>query len=132
MMLAHDWRKDGLTNDFIAGAALVTGIYDLSPIPRIQVSDDVKLTSAEIAAMSPMNLSIQVKAPCLVAVGGAEPELWIEQSRRFHMKLMQDGVTSQLMILPRLHHFSITRGLGDANSLMFRALLALIATQAAL
>lgn len=126
MMLAHDWTKDGLTNDFIAGAALVTGIYDLSPIPRIQVSDDVKLTPAEIAAMSPMNLSIQVKAPCLVAVGGAEPELWIEQSRRFHMKLMRDGVTSQLMILPRQHHFSITRGLGEASSLMFRALLALI------
>jgi arylformamidase len=125
MMLVHDWRNDGLNNGFITGAALVTGIYDLNPIPRIQVRDDVKLTQDEIAALSPLNLYIQVKAPCLVAVGGAEPELWIEQSRRFHTKLLKESVTSQLMVLPRHHHFSITRGLGDANSLLFRAIIAL-------
>ncbi len=126
MMLAHDWPGDGIPAGFIAGAVLITGIYDLAPIPRIQVRDDVHLSPAEIEALSPQNLSIQVKAPCLVAVGGAEPELWIEQSRRFHAKLIKEGVTSQLMVLPRQHHFSITRGLGEANSLLFRAILQLI------
>lgn len=126
LMLTHDWPGDSLPAGFIAGAVLVTGIYDLAPIPRIQVRDDVHLSPAEIAALSPQNLAIQVKAPCLVAVGGSEPELWIEQSRRFHAKLLKEGVTSQLMVLPRQHHFSITRGLGEANSLLFRATLQLI------
>ena len=127
MMLVHDWRNDGLNPGCITGAVLVTGIYDLSPIPRIQVRDDVHLTKTDIEALSPLNLYIQVKAPCVVAVGGAEPELWIEQSRRFHAKLMKDGVASQLMVLPGLHHFAITRGLGDPDSLLFRAVVALTA-----
>lgn len=126
MMLAHDWRSDGLDNTFIAGAALITGIYDLAPIPRIQVRDDVHLTPRDIETLSPLALPIQVRAPCLVAVGGAEPELWIAQSRRFHARLLKEGIASQLMVIPRHHHFSITRGLGDANSLLFRAILNLM------
>src|SRR5215470_6100623 len=40
MMMAEDWTAHGLARAPIAGAILVTGIYDLRALPRIQVNDD--------------------------------------------------------------------------------------------
>ena len=132
MMLSRDWEdveEDG--NDlsgagFIRGAALVTGIYDLAPIPRIQVREDVRLTSAEIDALSPLRLLPRSAAPSVVAVGGAEPALWIEQSRRYHRKLSDAGMESEFMIIPGHHHFSITRCLAEPESPLFRSVVRLL------
>ena len=120
MMLCRDWSEaeDGR---FIKGAALVTGIYDLAPIPHIQVRDDVHLTPADIAALSPQRLSVRVTVPSVLAAGGDEPALWIEESRRYHRKLDAAGSESDLMILPGHHHFSINRCLADPKHALFRA-----------
>ena len=43
MMMAEDWTRHGLPCAPIAGAILVTGIYDLRAVLRIQVNEDVRL-----------------------------------------------------------------------------------------
>ncbi len=53
MMLAEDWTKHGLARSPIAGAILVTGIYDLRPILRIQVNEDVRLLGARRSGPEP-------------------------------------------------------------------------------
>jgi len=125
MMLSRDWNELGGAG-FIKGAVLVTGIYDLAPIPHIQVREDVTLTPETIASLSPLRLELRVPVPALVAVGGDEPALWIDQSRRYHAKLESAGVESELMIVPGHHHFSITRGLGDATDPLFRGMTRLL------
>jgi arylformamidase len=120
MMLCRDWN-DADGGRFIRGASLLTGIYDLAPIPHIQVRDDVHLTPGEIAALSPQRRDVRVKAPCLVSVGADEPPLWIEESRRYDRKLREAGVESALMIVPGHHHFSITRCLAEPEHPLFRA-----------
>ncbi len=123
MMLATDWGPRGLGATPIRGVFLLTGIYDLSAIPRIEANDDVRLSPDEALRLSPMFLPMPGQAKALIAVGAREPSLWIEQSRRFAAKLAAEGHWSEFIIVPRLHHFSITRSLGDQQSPLCRALI---------
>jgi arylformamidase len=121
MMLCRDWN-DGGTTSFIQGAVLVTGIYDLAPIPHIQVREDVALTPRDIERLSPLRLQLRVKAPVVVAAGGAEPELWIDQSMRYHQRLVDHGMECEYMVLPGHHHFSISRCLAEPEGKLFLAM----------
>jgi arylformamidase len=121
MMLSRDWNEGGKTS-FIQGAVLVTGIYDLSPIPHIQVREDVALTPQDIEQLSPLRLTPRAKAPVVVAVGGGEPPLWIDQSARYHQHLVGHGMESKYMVLPGHHHFSISRCIAEPEGTLFRAM----------
>jgi arylformamidase len=126
MMMAEDWTANGLVRSPIAGAILVTGMYDLRVLPRIQVNEDVRLPVDEVPALSPQFLPLHCRVPAIVAVGAAEPPLWIEQSHRFARKLSATGAKVRLMELPGLHHFSITQSLSDSSAPLTRAILDLV------
>lgn len=126
MMMAQDWTRHGLPRAPIAGAILVTGMFDLQPILRIQVNEDVRLSPGDVLALSPQFLPLHCRVPTIIAVGAAEPPLWIEQSRRFAAKLSATGADVRLMEVPGLHHFSITRSLSDAAAPLTRAILDLV------
>jgi arylformamidase len=126
MMMAEDWTAHGLARAPIAGAILVTGIYDLRVLPRIQVNEDVRLSAEDVPALSPQFLPLHCRVPTIVAVGAAEPPLWIDQSRRFASKLAATGADVRLMELPGLHHFSITQSLSDSSAPLTRAILDLV------
>lgn len=126
MLMAEDWSRHGLRNAPIAGAILVTGIYDLRPVLRIQVNEDTRLQPDEVPTLSPQFLPLRNPAPAIVAVGGDEPPLWIEQSRRFADKLTRAGGKVQLMVIPGLHHFSITASLGERDAALTNAMLNMI------
>ncbi|HEY1384210.1 MAG TPA: alpha/beta hydrolase [Dongiaceae bacterium] len=126
MMMAEDWTANGLARSPIAGAILVTGMYDLRVLPRIQVNEDVRLSVDEVPALSPQFLPLHCRVPAVVAVGANEPPLWIEQSHRFARKLSATGAKVRLMELPGLHHFSITQSLSDSSAPLTRAILDLV------
>lgn len=126
MLLAEDWSRHGLARSPIAGALLVTGIYDLNAVLHIQVNEDTRLGKADALALSPQFLTVRNPVETVVAVGGDEPPLWIEQSQRFHHKLLQAGARSELMVLPDLNHFSITASLGDPAAPLTNAMLRLV------
>jgi len=126
MLMTEDWTRHGLPRAPIAGAILVTGIYDLRPVLRIPVNEEVRLSADDALALSPQFLPLRCRVPAIVAVGGAEPPLWIEQSRRFAAKLSATGADVRLMEMPGLHHFSITQSLSDSNAPLTRAILDLV------
>lgn len=126
MLLTEDWTRHGLARSPIAGAILVTGLYDLRPILRIQVNEDTRLAPGDVPGLSPQFLPIRNKVPVLIAAGGDEPPLWVEQSSRFAAKLKREGCAADLMVLPGLNHFSITTSLGDAAAPLTAATLRLV------
>jgi arylformamidase len=126
MMMTEDWTSHGLPRAPIAGAILVTGIYDLRAIPRIQVNEDVRLAPEDVLGLSPQFLPLHCRVPTIVAAGAAEPPLWIEQSRRFAARLSARGADVRLMEIPGLHHFSITHSLSDSTAPLTRAILDLV------
>jgi arylformamidase len=125
-MMTSRYGNDEASAGFIKGAVLVTGIYDLMPVTRIQVREDVHLTPQDIERLSPQHIEIAAAAPAIVAVGGDEPELWIDQSRRYHQKRLDHGLESEFMVLPGHHHFSVTRALAEPDSPLFRSMLRLL------
>ncbi|HJT12600.1 MAG TPA: alpha/beta hydrolase [Dongiaceae bacterium] len=126
MLMTEDWTRHGLPRAPIAGAILVTGIYDLRPVLRIQVNEDVRLAPEDVLGLSPQFLPLHCRVPTIVAAGAAEPPLWIEQSRRFAAKLSAKGADVRLMEVAGLHHFSITHSLSDSNAPLTRAILDLV------
>jgi arylformamidase len=113
MALAHDWRAEGLPGDIIKGVGALSGIYDLEPILRIEANAEIQLKPEMVARNSPLFLEPRVMAPVIVAPGGDEPELWVNQSRDYAAMLKSRGYPVELMILPKHHHFSITMALSE-------------------
>src|SRR6185503_5061545 len=126
MLMTEDWTRHGLPRAPIAGAILVTGIYDLRPVLRIQVNEEVRLAPEDVLALSPQFLPLHCRVPTIVAAGAAEPPLWIEQSQRFAAKLSTKGADVRLMDVAGLHHFSITHSLSGSNAPLTRAILDLV------
>ena len=123
MALAHDWTANGLPADLIKGAAPVTGIYDLAPVPLISVNQQVRLTPEEAAALSPMRLPPRRNLPLLVAVGGAETPGWIAQSKAYAAMCRENGIDAEYLECPGENHFTMTNVLGDPEHMLTRAIL---------
>ena len=102
----------------VAMAAPISGIFDLEPIRRTRYDDALKLTDAEVAALSPMRLD-PVAKPHLTFVGGGElPELR-RQSLAFSRH--RDGAARDgFYEIAGRHHFDVLDDLMDAEGMIFR------------
>lgn len=124
MMLSRDWGAG--PGPEIRTAMLISGLYDLTPIPRLPVQADIRLPAAAIRDLSPLFLPLRSDARCVIAVGGDEPPLWVAQSKAYYDKLRLAGRTADLMILPETHHYSIIRNLAEADNTLASLLLKLV------
>jgi len=122
MALAQDWRAQGLPGDLIKGACCITGIYDIAPVLRIDANAEIRLKPEMVARNSPLSLPLPARPPVIVAVGADETPLWIKQSTDYAEMLRANGVAAELMIIPRVHHFSITRSLADPEGVLPHAM----------
>ena len=123
MALAHDWEADGLPADIIKGAIPVTGVLDCEPVPDITVNELVRLDRETARRLSPLRNPPRRALPVLVAVGGAEPRLWIEMSKDYAALCRDRGIECEYMELPAHDHFDISRAVGDADSPLAQAML---------
>ena len=60
-------------SDCLAGALLISGVYDLAPIARSYVNDLARMTQEEIDALSPMRFARPSHLPIISLVGTEEP-----------------------------------------------------------
>ena len=123
MALAHDWTAEGLPADVVKGAAALTGIYDLEPVLHITVNDDVRLTAADARLLSPMTQPPLRNLPLLVAVGGAEPAEWIEQSKAYAAMCRANAIEAEYLECPGENHFTMTNVLADPDHMLTRAII---------
>jgi arylformamidase len=123
MALAHDWTAEGLPAEAIKGAAPVTGIYDLEPVPLISVNEQIRLKPEEARGLSPIRLPPRRPLPLLVAVGGAETPEWIRQSKDYAAMCRANGVPADYLECPGENHFTMTNVLGDPDHMLTRAIL---------
>jgi arylformamidase len=122
MALAQDWKAGGLPADLIKGACCITGIYDIAPVLRIDANAEIRLKPEMVARNSPLFLPLPSKPPVIVAVGADETPLWIKQSTDYAAMLRAHGVAAELMIVPGVHHFSVTRSLADPEGVLPQAI----------
>ena len=125
MMISTDWSKEGqLPKDLIKGSAPLSGLFDIEPHRHSQLQPDIRLTAKEAKAMSPMYLLPLAKGPSIVAVGGAESDLFHWQSLEYAARLWLCGIKAEYVSTPGDNHFGITDRLGNARHPLTKALIA--------
>ena len=123
MALAHDWEAEGLPADIIKGAAPITGVMDCEPVLDITVNEEVRLEPEAARRLSPLHNPPRRALPLLVAVGGAEPRLWIGMSEDYAALCREHGIECEYLEMPGQDHFDISRAVGDPESPLARAML---------
>ena len=123
MILAHDWQQQGVPEDFIKGATVTSGVYDLNMVMRISVQEEVKLTPELVRENSPFDHPPLPICPIIVAVGGAEPKGWQQMSEDFFNLCRERGLTCEYLVVPGANHYTMSEHLADAESPLAQAML---------
>ncbi|CAN5274714.1 alpha/beta hydrolase [soil metagenome] len=99
----------------LASLTLLSGVFDLRPIPLTYINDAVGLSAAEAEALSPLLMldSEPVNLPpTLVAVGEHETSEFKRQSAAFAAALADLGQKVSLRQITRRNHFDILFDIG--------------------
>jgi arylformamidase len=131
MMLVRGWQKTvGLAEDAIAGAVLLSGVYDLEPLVGTYIDAPLHLTSSTAVGLSPIYLPVGRPVPAIVAWGENETSEFKRQSRNYASRLEAAGFPVSAFEIPGLNHFDIVFDLADRATVLGRAALELIAGSA--
>lgn len=120
MCLQTGWREDyGLSGDDpIAGAVLVSGLYDLQPLRYSLMQPAIQLDDGVIRRNSPMFSVRPCKTPALLTWGGDEPDEFRRQSDDFNSAWLAAGNRSKRAPLAGANHFTAIYGFEDPKSLL--------------
>lgn len=124
MLMATDWPAADarLQGNVFAGACAISGVYDLEPIRRSYLNAHLRLTEAEAASNSPIDLAPRQSCPMRVMLGDRESDEFHRQSRALVEKWAIPGWAPELAV-PEGDHFSIRTDLGSPETRMTAELL---------
>jgi len=105
----------------IAAGIAISGVFDLVPLLKTNVNEQLMLDERRARALSPMRHPRPDRTPNLICVGGAETEGFIGQSRNFAAHLAREAV-----VYPGLDHYTIMSALADPTSNIHRDVCAVI------
>lgn len=120
MCLQTPWREDyGLERDDpLAGAVMISGLYDLEPLRYSLMQPMIQLDDGVIRRQSPMFSVRPCNTPALVAWGDAEPDEFRRQSEEFNTAWTAAGNRSKRVPLANANHFTAIYGFEDPRSLL--------------
>jgi len=117
MCLQTDWSGDyGLPTDPLAGAVLVSGLYDLRPLRWSGMQPQLQLDDGIIQRNSPLFHVRRSATPALVTWGGDEPDEFRRQSDSFLEAWTGCGNRARRMPQEGRNHFDAIFGFEDARS----------------
>jgi arylformamidase len=128
MLMATDWKRfdPHLSGLVLKGVCAVSGLFNLVPIQLSYLNAVLGIDNQTAKENSPVRLQSFTACPLLVAVGEAESEEFINQSREFYRCWKDNGPDIQLLQLPQQNHYSIAEAIIDTQSPLYQALLQLM------
>jgi arylformamidase len=127
MLLIEGWQAaQGLPDDAVAGAVLLSGIYDLEPLMGTYIDGPLHLTDADVAKLSPLRLKLGRPVRTIVAWGNNETAEFKRQSCAFAAALADSGFPVSAFELAGTNHFDIVFGLAHRGSVLGEATLEMI------
>jgi arylformamidase len=124
MALVEDWPARGLPQDFIKGATLLSGPYDLEPVVLSARSAYVVLSAEEVSALSPIRHVARIGCPVIAAHGENDTDEFRRQSTAFIAALERAGKPLKTLRLAGANHFEAMEQYGDPSSPLGAAVLA--------
>jgi len=133
MLMATAWERDfGLPADLIKSGCLVSGLFDLAPIPYTWLQPSLQLTWAEVLRNSPIRHVPRVAGPLLVSYGELESAEFRRQGDDYLRAWRDGGLSGELLVQPGENHYTVVEGFLDAGSPLCRTLLAQIEAEPAM
>jgi arylformamidase len=115
--LTTDWEGAyGLPRDFIGGATVISGIFDLAPLPYTFLQPKLQLTWDQVLRNSPA-LHLPDAAPPLLAIyGSLEPPELARQTEEFLSAWREHGLGAESVVLEGKNHYDVVDGFLDPES----------------
>jgi arylformamidase len=119
MCLQTDWAADyGLPTDPLAGAVMVSGLYDLRPLRYSNMQPMLQFDDGVIQRNSPLFHVRRCATPALVTWGGDEPDEFRRQSEAFVDAWTGAGNRARRVPQEARNHFDAIYGFEDPKSLL--------------
>ena len=112
MALGHPAVRAGLA---------ISGLFELGPIRDTYLNEKLRLTDAEIAALSPLRLPVSPK-PLAIAYGTAELPPLVSDSRELHARRSAAHAPGPLLPVAGADHFTIVLELQKPHGQLTRML----------
>lgn len=132
-MVATDWKKRAADApaDLVPAGYAISGVFDLTPLLKVSMNQDLRLSEAEAKSASPLFWNLTPGRIFDAVVGGAESSEFIRQSR-----IIAEGWKGKAQTrfgeIAGANHFTVIDPMADANSPMVTRLVGLAKQTAAL
>jgi arylformamidase len=124
MMLAPGWEPDfGVPDNLVAGATLLSGLYDLEPVRLGHPNEWLKLGAADVAALSPLLHLPERPVPVIVSYAPSETDEFKRQSEAYMAAVMARGCHVRFVPMPGTSHYDIVFGLAQRESPLAQAVI---------
>lgn len=127
-MLATDWASiEGVRDDLVTCGFALSGLYDLHPLLKTDINDDVRLDDESAHAASPVFWGASREGLKFVAaVGARESGVFKEQSRRLAEVWNEAGIETEYLEVPGCNHFTIFDAVSTPGEMLFERLVSTI------
>jgi arylformamidase len=117
MVLAKGWHTSyDVPERLVKGALLLSGLYDLTPIPLTHINAWMQLSAEDAARNSPVNYEVAAGCPIVVSYGDNETNEFKRQSDDFLSSWKAKGYPGQYVQVAGLNHFDLVLECGKAQS----------------
>ncbi len=120
-MLARSWNQPGVPADLVRYGYAISGVFDLAPLIDTSINEALGLTKGTARAASPLFRAPPAKGRRMVAaVGGAESEEFLRQSRELAEAWSRVGVDATCEVIAGANHFTVVDELVRPDSDMLK------------
>jgi arylformamidase len=124
MMLTPGWEADfGVPDNLVAGATLLSGLYDLEPVRLGHPNEWLKLGAADVAVLSPLLHLPERAVPLVVSYAPSETDEFKRQSEAYMAAVMARGCPVRFVPMPATSHYDIVFGLAERESPLAHAVI---------
>ncbi len=122
-IIAMDWPDAGFAKCPLAGATLISGVYDLRPLVQTYINDALGMSAEDAAMASPLLHLPQSACPLIFTHGDNETNAFKAQTRTFRKALQEKGIESDYLSMAGFNHFDIILELANPASPLFAAIM---------
>jgi arylformamidase len=124
MMLVPGWEAEfGVPNNLVAGATLLSGLYDLEPIRLGHPNEWLKLSTADVAMLSPLLHLPERAVPLVISYAPSETDEFKRQSETYMAAAIARGCAVRFVAMPGTNHYDIVFGLAQREGPLANAVL---------
>ncbi len=128
MLLATDWPRfaPGLARDVVRSGHAMSGLFDLEPIRLCYLNEVLGMDATEARRNSPVLIDYPRSTPLLISLGALESDEYHRQVRAMEKVWRDRDYPTRTLIADDHNHFTIADRLGDPESDIVAAQLALM------